>query len=119
MVLSFQVKDLGLQLLTGRNRFRDYNPAVNPTIPNSVAAAALRFGHSTIRNQFSRFGDMHRVFPSINVKDFHNPEFIYEVNNGGIDGILRGLALDPAQNIDGYGGLMFYFILSDVLFRLS
>ena len=105
MVLSFQVRGLGLQLLTGRNRFRDYNPAVNPTIPNSVAAAALRFGHSTIREHFSRVGENFLQFPRIEVKDFHNPEFIYEVNNGGVDSIMRGLANDVAQNIDRYAGV--------------
>ena len=42
---------------------------------------------------------------SIPVLEFFNPEFLFEIENDGIDGILRGLALDPAQNIDRFVGL--------------
>ena len=95
-----QVRRFGLQLLTGRQRFRDYDRNLDPSIPNSMSAAALRFGHSTVRNTFSRVAENNRRFQSLWVKEFHNPEFLYDVDNGGIDSIIRGLFTDPAQNID-------------------
>ena len=87
--------------LLRRGRFRGYDPTIDPSIPNSMAAAALRFGHSTIRNEFKRLGKGFSFFPAIPVREFLNPEFLYETENGGVDSIIRGLAKDAALEIDG------------------
>lgn len=112
--MSLQLQAFRLVLKPQGRHFQGYNSNVNPTIPNAAAAAALRFGHSTIRNDFSRFGRDHERLLSIDLREFHNPEFLYEVDNGGVDGILRGMSKDSAQNIDRCVGL---FVASQTIAR--
>ena len=83
--------------------FTGYNENVDATIINSFAGAAYRFGHSLIRNTFSRFGPSpnHKDFEEFKTKNFYNPTPLYDVCNGGVDGLFRGLYTDPAQAIDG------------------
>lgn len=89
----------GLNLLT-TGRFTGYDASVDPSIPNSLAAAAMRFGHSTIRNDFGRVGKDSQLFPDIPVREFLNPEFVYDTEFGGVDSIMRGLAKDEANEVD-------------------
>lgn len=63
-----------------------------------MAAAALRFGHSAVGNVYTRPG--HFDMP---VDDMHNPTPLYDLEQGGVDGILNGLLEKPARKIDRYG----------------
>ena len=38
------------------DHYSGYNASVNPTVANAFASAALRFGHSLIKNTLSRSG---------------------------------------------------------------
>lgn len=96
----FQIKFFNLTLLP-RGRFTFYNNKIDPSIPNSLATAALRFGHSTIRNTFIRIAKDLSQFPAIPTKEFLNPEFLYETEFGGLDSIIRGMAKDEANEVDG------------------
>ena len=87
--------------LLDSGRFTLYNASINPGIPNSFATAALRFGHSTIRDEFKRIGKSLNAFPAIPTEEFLNPEFLYETENGGLDSIIRGMATDEAGEVDG------------------
>ena len=85
-------------------RFTKYDESVDASIPNSLATAALRMGHSLIRNEMSRPGRFPYLslgFPAILTKEFLNPEFLYDTENGGVDSIIRGLAKDDANEVDG------------------
>ena len=37
-----------------------------------------------------------------------NPTFLYDLKNGGIDSILRGMFTDPAQKVDGWVKFSFF-----------
>ena len=97
----FQQMDFFNLTLLPTGRFTGYDATVDPSVPNSLAAAAMRFGHSTIRNNFRRVAkDPQQLFPSIPVREFLNPEFVYETEFGGVDSIMRGLAIDEANEVD-------------------
>ena len=81
--------DLNIDSYTG------YNSSADPTIANSFAAAALRFGHSTVGNMYTRPGHF-----DVPISDYHNPTPLYDLQSGGVDGILRGLLEQSARKID-------------------
>ena len=84
-------------------RYKYYSSYISPTIPNVFAAALLRFGHSQIRSQFSRFDKMYRPLDlgSLNLEDgFFNPGEYYR--SGYTDPILRGLLTDEAREVDEF-----------------
>jgi len=82
---------------------KKYDPNLEPSICNSFAGAAYRgFGHSLIQNQMNRFGKgYNQKFSPVPMNSFHDPTSLYESNKGGVDSILRGLAKDKAQSVDG------------------
>ncbi|XP_078361510.1 peroxidasin homolog pxn-1-like [Oculina patagonica] len=86
-----QAYDLKLNSYTG------YNSSADASIANSFAAAALRFGHSTIGKAYIRPGHL-----DVPVKDFHDPTPLYNLQEGGVDGILKGLLQQSARKIDRY-----------------
>lgn len=48
--------------------FTGYDPNINPSLYNEFAAAGLRFGHSLVRNQLSRFDSTNQVIAaSLNI----------------------------------------------------
>ena len=75
---------------------------------NSVPTAALRMGHTLIRNTFalrnSRFGrrGFRQPGSEIPVADFFNPAPLFERGNNPFGGILLGLVSFPSKAIDGY-----------------
>jgi len=79
-----------------------YNPKVNPTIVNSFATAAFRFGHSLIQGILDLVEEVHyerKVAMRIPLSDtFFNPELIYKP--GALDKFLVGLASQPRQKFD-------------------
>ena len=77
----------------------------------AFSAAAYRFGHSLVQEEFLRLSqngfehkcnnDSKSEFYPIPVKDFGNPTYLYDKCNGGVDFIFRGLVKSPAAKIDG------------------
>ena len=80
----------------------------------AFSAAAYRFGHSLVQEEFLRLSqhsfehkcnnDSKSEFYPIPVKDFGNPTYLYEKCNGGVDSIFRGLVKSPAAKVDGWVG---------------
>lgn len=80
--------------------YAGHRPQVNPTIANEFAAAAFRFGHSMLDSELWRLGADGKSISAGSVllrNAFFTP---WLVNQTGIDPILRGLAAQPAQEID-------------------
>ena len=83
--------------------YRCYSSYKTPTITNVFATAPFRFGHSQIRNDFSRLGKLYKplsVGPLELADGFFNPSEYY--NGGQIDPILRGLVVDRATENDEF-----------------
>ena len=108
-----QIAKFGLGLLTGTRFFNGYNRRVNAQMTAGFSVAAYRFGHTLIQEWFRRFNQrsfQHRdesEFRPIPVLDFENPQYLYEICQGGVDAILRGLIKDPAGKLDGYVNTVF------------
>ena len=56
IVLGPRVLEIFELRLSPRGHYSGYNASVNPTVANAFASAALRFGHSLIKNTLSRSG---------------------------------------------------------------
>jgi hypothetical protein len=79
--------------------YRGYNPRVNPGIGNTFATAAYRFGHSQVGPDIGVINEAFEEIASLELADiFFNPDAIPSI--GGIDPIVRYLAIDGAQQID-------------------
>ena len=80
-------------------RYTGYKYWVNPGVINSVAAAAYRFGHSTIRPSFDILDEnFQKVGAPIPLKHvFFNNTYI---NRHGIDSLLLGLCAFGAEKVD-------------------
>ena len=83
--------------------YRGYNPFVDPSILNSFATAAYRFGHSLVRNQLLRLDENYTAV-DIGHLDlshaFFNPVSYFE--SMGTDAITRGLMVDIANPVDEF-----------------
>ncbi|MGE0411573.1 MAG: peroxidase family protein [Verrucomicrobiales bacterium] len=82
-------------------RYQGYRPEVNAGIANVFATASYRFGHSMLSETLLRLDRTGREIKEGHLelaKAFFNPKAI--LDQGGIDPILRGLAAQPAQEID-------------------
>jgi hypothetical protein len=94
-----------LPLLLGPNAlkpYKGYKRNVNPGVSNVFATAAYRVGHTMLSPQILRLdadGDEIAAGHLSLIDAFFNPA---EVIDHGIDPILRGLATQPAQQIDSY-----------------
>lgn len=117
------IRDNNLALLKGTRYFNGYNPNVNAQMSQAFSAAAYRFGHSLVQEEFLRLSqhsfehkcnnDSKSEFYPIPVKDFGNPTYLYDKCNGGVDSIFRGLVKSPAAKIDG----LFSKSIQENLFR--
>jgi hypothetical protein len=82
-------------------RYTGYRPAVNAGIANEFATAAYRFGHTMLPPQLLRLDASGKEIEAGHLplaKAFFNVAAI--TKEGGIDPILRGLAAQPAQELD-------------------
>ncbi|XP_068203812.1 peroxidase-like [Palaemon carinicauda] len=79
---------------------RDYDKGLNAAILNEFATVAFRFGHTLVQGMiktFTKQGSMDKV----TLRDhFNNPKLLY--TPGKLDEFLRGLALQPIQNMDNF-----------------
>lgn len=81
--------------------YKGYRPEVNPGISNIFATASYRFGHTMLSPTMLRLDRRLTEIKEGNLelaKAFFSPASI--TDEGGIDPILRGLATQPAQEID-------------------
>jgi hypothetical protein len=83
----------------GLTPYRGYQPDVNPGIANEFATAAFRFGHSMLGADVEFLDNQGAELRSeLALRDaFFAPEV---VRDEGIDGVLKYLASDRAQQID-------------------
>ena len=84
-------------------KYKYYSNYLSPTASNVFATAPFRFGHSQIRNEFSRLGKMYKPLNigSLNLADGFFNSFEY-YKSGRTDSILRGLVTDEAAEIDEF-----------------
>ena len=81
--------------------YQGYNPAVNPTIATEFSAAAFRIGHSMLNGTLLRLDNNGVSIPQGGLplrNNFFTPAAI--TDEGGISPLLKGLASQPAQEID-------------------
>uniref|UniRef100_A0AC35U6H3 Peroxidase mlt-7 n=1 Tax=Rhabditophanes sp. KR3021 TaxID=114890 RepID=A0AC35U6H3_9BILA len=91
-------KILGSSFLSSIGPYKGYNANIDATIVNEFTAAAFRFGHGMIQEEFPRldenfknttFGEYKFVAGTLNSQ--------LMVNQGGIDPIIRGLLRTPLK----------------------
>jgi hypothetical protein len=90
-----------LPALLGRKlpRYRGYRSDVHPGLSNLFATAAYRFGHSQVGPDIGVVDARFVEIDSVELADaFFNPGVIPAV--GGIDPIVRYMAVDGAQHVD-------------------
>lgn len=93
-----------LPLLLGQEAlppYRGYRAEVNPGITNVFATASYRFGHTMLSPQLLRLDRRLNVIDQGNLDlsaAFFTPTRI--TDEGGIDPLIRGLVVQPAQEID-------------------
>ena len=91
-----------LPILLGPNAlepYSGYDPKVNPGIGNAFSTAAYRYGHSQLSPTFLRMNRANNETLNVSLKDaFFNPKLIPK--SGGIASLLRGLAMQQAQEVD-------------------
>ncbi|KAJ7374155.1 hypothetical protein OS493_009495 [Desmophyllum pertusum] len=103
------ILDNDLNLLSGKKTSKDYDPTLNAQMSSAFSVAAYRFGHSMIRDTFSRIPqvifeqkcDKEKPFLPIPTLDFGNPQYVYDKCQGALDSIYRGLVDDPSSKVDG------------------
>ena len=106
---SFQREREGLLLEQNGTFFTQYDPARDPGIVNSFATAALRMGHTLIRNEFNLLNPHFRRRDfgqpnAIETRDYFNPARLFDTgvrSNNPYSGILLGLTGIRAQQVDG------------------
>jgi hypothetical protein len=82
--------------------YRGYRPGVNAGVSNEFATAAYRVGHTMLSPQLLRLDASGAEIPEGNLplaEAFFRPDHVI---TAGIDPILRGLASQPAQEIDNF-----------------
>jgi len=93
-----------LPILLGRDtlpRYAGYRSDTDPGVGILFATAAYRLGHSQVGSNLPRLDEAGQEIPegNLNVADaFFNPSLI--VNEGGIEPLVRGLAVTAAQATD-------------------
>jgi peroxidase len=81
--------------------YTGYKPTVNPTVSNEFSHAAFRFAHSQTTVLMQRLGEDGVPIPEGNLRmrdQFFLPNLL--LTDGGIEPLLRGMAFQPAQEVD-------------------
>jgi len=77
----------------------DYDQSTEPSITNAFATAAFRFGHSLVQGQMESYGVFGNLEKSLELHQQQLAPFeLYKDNS--LDGMVRGLATQPSQNMD-------------------
>lgn len=81
----------------------EYVPWVDPSIKNSFATAAYRFGHSMIQREIMMMKMTGQPRETFQLRDhFFNSEKYYQDEAAGVDELLLGMAGQPAQLSDRF-----------------
>jgi hypothetical protein len=94
-----------LPILLGKKalpKYRGYDPGVNAGVSNVFATAAYRVGHTMLSSTLLRLDRQGNEVAAghLSLADaFFRPD---QISAEGIDSLLRGLAAQPAQEIDNF-----------------
>ena len=91
IVLGPRVLDIFELKLLPKNYYNGYNDTINPTIANSFASAAFRFGHSLVQSTLRRCNKNFSEVPFFIKlhKELNNPSNLH--NFGSVDRLMFGL----------------------------
>ena len=91
IVLGPRVLDIFELKLLPKNYYNGYNDTINPTIANSFASAAFRFGHSLVKSTLRRCNKNFSEVPFFIKlhKELNNPSNLH--NFGSVDRLMFGL----------------------------
>ena len=81
--------------------YQGFDESVDPGIDVLFATAAYRIGHTMVSPTFLRLDADGQIIPEGNLElrdGFFRPDLL--VTEGGVDPVLRGLALDRMQSVD-------------------
>lgn len=81
-------------------KYAGYDSSVDPSIANEFSNAAYRFGHTMLSSELLRLDESGNVADEGNIallNAFFNPS---ELEQNGIDSLLRGATVNVAQEID-------------------
>ncbi|XP_054766590.2 eosinophil peroxidase-like [Lytechinus pictus] len=91
--------------------YTGYDPDLNPSISNVFATSGYRQGHSAVDTVIERYiykndadGDevLKRLDPLPMTEVFFNARFMYDFENGSVDGFMQGMIRQQCRKIDRF-----------------
>ncbi|RNA39528.1 Peroxidasin, partial [Brachionus plicatilis] len=90
--------------LTKTEYYTGYDSQINPAIANEFSTAAFRFGHTLIRDKFTRYDENDQKIKAINFTDMSfKSDWAYNIKGEGIQSILRGMVTDKCKKFGSFG----------------
>ncbi|CAF0805368.1 unnamed protein product [Brachionus calyciflorus] len=84
--------------------YNGYDSIINPALSNEFSTAAFRFGHSLIRDKFSRYDSAESQLKPLNFTEtVFKSDYAYDVKGQGIHSILKGIIKDNCWKFGTFG----------------